>query len=71
MKNTKIELKDNELENVSGRDVTSANIVGTVKPHRRPTAEVTLTGMPEIRPDEKYVADVAPTADEIIEELRS
>lgn len=71
MKNTKIELKDNELENVSGGDVTSANIVGTVNPHRRPTAEVTLTGMPEIRPDEKYVADVAPTADEIIEELRS
>lgn len=27
------ELKDKELEAVTGGDVTSANIVGTVRPH--------------------------------------
>ena len=48
-------LNDKELETITGGDVTSANIVGTVKPHRRPTAEVTPVGMPELNDDEKYV----------------
>lgn len=71
MKNGKFEIKEKDLENVTGGDVTSDNIVGTVKPHRRPTAEVTSAGMPKIQPDEKYVMNAAPTADEIIDELKS
>ncbi len=55
MKDTKVELKETELEAVSGGDVTSANIVGTVNQLRRPTAEVTPVGMPELNDDEKYV----------------
>lgn len=67
MKNTNFELKDIELENVTGGDVTSANIVGTVRPHRRPTAEpVVLHNMPKINPDEKYVMCFDPTDIQII-----
>ena len=69
MKKTKAELNDTELEKVSGGDVTSANIVGTVKPHRRPEAEIKAFGT--VQPGEGYVTDAAPTADEIISELRS
>lgn len=54
MKDTKVELKETELEAVSGGDVTSANIVGTVNQLRRPTAEVTPVGMPELNNDEKF-----------------
>ena len=67
MKNTNFELKDSELGNVTGGDVTSANIVGTVRPHRRPTAEpVVLHNMPKINPDEKYVMCFDPTDIQII-----
>ena len=67
MKNTNFELKDIELENVTGGDVTSANIVGTVRPHRRLTAEpVVLHNMPKINPDEKYVMCFDPTDIQII-----
>lgn len=65
MKN--IELKEIELEAVTGGDVTSANIVGTVRPHRRPTAgTVVLHNMPKINPDEKYVMGFDPTDIQII-----
>ena len=71
MKNTKIELKEIELENVTGGDVTSANIVGTVNPHCRPWPENISAAMPPINPDEKYIMNAKPTADEIIDELKS
>ena len=71
MKNTKVELKEIELENVTGGDVTSANIVGTVNPHCRPWPENISAAMPPINPDEKYIMNAKPTADEIIDELKS
>lgn len=71
MKNTNFELKDIELENVTGGDVTSANIVGTVNPHCRPWPENISADMPPINPNEKYIMDTKPTADEIIDELKS
>ena len=68
MRNTKVELKEIELENVTCGDVTSANIVGTVNPHSRPTAEaVVLHNMPKINPDEKYVMCFDPTDIQIID----
>lgn len=43
MKNDKIEIKEKELENVTGGDVTSANIVGTISPQCKPlTGDVSL-----------------------------
>ena len=71
MKNTKIELKEIELENVTGGDVTSANIVGTVNPHCRPWPENISAAMPPINHDEKYIMNAKPTADEIIDELKA
>ena len=66
MKNTKIELKEIELENVTGGDVTSANIVGTVNPHCRPWPENISAAMPPINHDEKYVLRFDPTDIQII-----
>lgn len=43
MNKDKNELKEKELENVTGGDVTSANIVGTVRPPCKPlTGDVSL-----------------------------
>lgn len=68
MKNNKFIIKEKELENVTGGDVTSANIVGTVRPHRRPTTETAnLHNMPKINPDEKYVMGVDPTDIQIVD----
>lgn len=67
MNKDKNELKEKELEAVTGGDVTSANIVGTVRPHRRPlTGDVSLHNMPKINPDEKYVMGCDPTDSQII-----
>lgn len=64
-------LNDKELETITGGDVTSANIVGTVNPHCRPWPENISAAMPPINPNEKYIMDTKPTADEIIDELKS
>ena len=70
-KNEKVVINDKDLENVSGGDVQSANIVGGVLSHCRPFADVKSAGMPQKQPDERYVMDAAPTADDIISELKS
>lgn len=66
MKNDKIEIKEKDLENVAGGDVTSANIVGTVNPHCRPWPENISAAMPPINRDEQYVTGVDQTDAQII-----
>lgn len=66
MKNDKIEIKEKDLEDVTGGDVTSANIVGKVNPHCRPWPENISAAMPPINDDEKYIKSVDPTDAQII-----
>ena len=65
MKNERIELNDMAMEKVIGGYVAS-------DPSKQCGAETAVShNMPKINPDEKYIMSSAPTADDIISELKS
>lgn len=68
MKNTKAELNDNEVAQVTGGIAHFKQLSGNLT-----TAMPQEVGhnMPHRNPDEKYIMEVRPTADDIIDELKS